>query len=202
MAAAGRLIEEDDLVAPHRTAFGNRAALHDAVIGVVLQARDEEHALGVERGEPIVIGVAAIENHDGSGLKTQAARHAALVHAAFGDERETGKQSLMIEQQMQLHRSFGAPVLRPVEDRSAEFDQRGVQREQFVLETEPVRAGHFAAAGEQLIKHAAIELPGPVFVGIGQRGALGRVRQSQMAQLALAGGQPAADFAQDCARPK
>ena len=78
-------------------------------------------------GEPIVIGVAAIENHDGSRLKTQAARHAAFMHAAFGDERETGQQSLMIEQQMQLHGSFGAPVLRPVEDRSTEFDERGVQ---------------------------------------------------------------------------
>ena len=98
------------------------------------------------------------------------------MHAAFGDERETGQQSLMIEQQMQLHRSLRAPVLRPVEDRSAEFDQRGVQREQLVLETKPMRAGHFAAAGEQLIKDGAIELPGTVFVGIGQRGTLGRVR--------------------------
>ena len=101
MAAAGRLIEEDDLVAPHRTPCGNRTALQHSVIGVFFQARDEEHALGIERGEPIVIGVATIKNHDGSGLKTQAARHAALVHAAFGDERETGQQSLMIEQQIE-----------------------------------------------------------------------------------------------------
>ena len=127
IAAAGRFIKEDDLVAPNRTVFGNRTALDDAVIGVFLQARDEKHALGIERGEPIVIGVATIENHDGSRLETQAARHAAFVHAAFGDERETGEQSLMIEQQMQLHGSFRAPVLRPVENRSTEFDERGVQ---------------------------------------------------------------------------
>src|ERR1700752_188999 len=62
--------------------------------------------------------------------------------------------------------------------------------------SKPMRAGHFAAAGEQLIKDAAIELPGTVLVGIGQRGTLGRVRQAQMAQRAFAGGQPAADFAQ------
>jgi diaminopimelate epimerase len=40
---------------------------------------------------------AAIENHDGSRLETQAARHAAFTHAAFGDERKTGEQSLMIK---------------------------------------------------------------------------------------------------------
>ena len=102
----------------------------------------------------------------------------------------------MIEQQMQLHRSFRAPVQRPVEDRSTEFDQRGVQREQFVFETEAVRAGHFAAAREQLIEHAAIELPGTVFIGVGQRGALRRVGQPQMPELAFAGSQAATNLAQ------
>ena len=58
------------------------------------------------------------------------------------------KQPLMIEQQMQLHSAFGAPVLRPVEDRSAEFDERGVQTEQFVFETETMRASHFTEAAE------------------------------------------------------
>jgi len=130
-------------------------------------------------------------------VSAQAARHAAFVHTSFGDQRETGQQPLMIKQQMQLHRSFRAPVLRPVENRSAEFDQRGVQRQHLVFETEPMRAGHFAAAGEQVIKDSAIESPGTVFVGIGQRGTLGRVRQ----QLAFAGGQPAAISRSDCARP-
>ena len=55
----------------------------------------------------------------------------------------------MIEQQMQLHGPFSALVLRPVEDRGAQFDQRGVQREQFVFETETMAAGDFTAAAEQ-----------------------------------------------------
>ena len=57
-----------------------------------------------------------------------------------------GQQSLMIEQQMQLDGAFGAPVLRPIEDAGAEFDQGGIQAQQFVLETESVRSGDFAAA--------------------------------------------------------
>jgi hypothetical protein len=59
-----------------------------------------------------------------------------------------------------------------------------------------MRAGDFATAGKQLIKDGAIELPGTVFVGVGQRGTLGRAWQTQMPQLAFAGGQPAADLAQ------
>jgi hypothetical protein len=45
----------------------------------------------------------------------------------------------MIEQQMQLHRSLRAPVLRPVENRSTEFDETGVQSRQFVFKTETMR---------------------------------------------------------------
>src|ERR1700722_17742366 len=108
----------------------------------------------------------------------------------------------MIKQQMQLHGSFRASVLCPVENRSTEFDERGVHSEQSVFETETMRAGHFAAMAQQLIKHAAVKLPGPVFIGVGQGGALGRVGKSQVPQLALAGGQAAANLAQGLGSPK
>lgn len=60
---------------------------------------------------------------------------------------------------MQLHGAFGAPVLRPVEHAGAEFDQGGVQAQQFVLEAEAMWAGSFAAAAQQLIKHGAARRP-------------------------------------------
>src|ERR1022692_1865316 len=125
-----------------------------------------------------------------------------LMHAAFGDEGETGQQPLMIEQQMQLHGALGAPVLRPVEDAGAEFDQGGVQAQQSVLEAEAMRTGSFAAAAQQLIKHGAVQLPGPMLVGIGQGGALGRIGQPQVPQLAFAGGQSAANLAQGLRPPQ
>src|SRR4029077_18273249 len=43
---------------------------------------------------------------------------------------------------------------------------------------------------------------GPVFVSIGQSGALGCVRQSQVAQLAFAGGEAAANLAQRLRPPQ
>ena len=50
------------------------------------------------------------------------------------------RELVMIKQQMQFHRALGAPVLRPVKDRGTEFDQRGIQAQQFVLEAEAMRA--------------------------------------------------------------
>ena len=193
---AGQLVEEDDLIALDGAAFRDRAALQHAVIGVVLHAGDEEDALLVEDGEPVIVAVASVEDHDGAGIEAQGGGDAALVHAAFGDDGVAGQQALMIEQQMQLDGPLGAPVLRPVEDSGAQLDQGGVEREQLVLESKPMTSSHFAAASEQLIEHAPVKLPRPVLVGVGQGGARGRLRQSQMPQLALAGGQPAADLAQ------
>jgi len=44
----------------------------------------------------------------------------------------------VIEHQMQLDGSLGAAELRPVEDRGAQFDGDGVDRQQLVLEVELV----------------------------------------------------------------
>ena len=140
-ALAGQLIEKDDFVALDGTTLGYGTTLQDAIVGVVFHASDEVDAVGVERGEPGVVGVAAIQDHDGARLEAQGAGHAALVHAAFGHQGIAGQQSLMIEQQMQLHRALRAAVLRPVEDGGAEFDEGGVQSQQFVLEAESLLSG-------------------------------------------------------------
>src|SRR5581483_407758 len=67
-AFAGQFVEKDDLVAPDGAARGQGAAFHDAIVGVVLHASDEEDAVSVERGKPGIVVVAAVEDHDGSGV--------------------------------------------------------------------------------------------------------------------------------------
>jgi len=59
-----------------------------------------------------------------------------------------------------------------------------------------MRAGGFAATAQQLMKHGAVQPPGPVFVGIGQGGALGRIGQTQVPQLTFAGSHSAENLAQ------
>lgn len=61
-------------------------------------------------------------------------------------ERIAGQQPLMIEQQVQLHRAFAAPVLGPVEDRGAPRNEASVEREQFAFEAEAMAPGHLATA--------------------------------------------------------
>src|SRR5437667_1006581 len=145
--------EEDDLVALDETALEDRTALQDAVIGIVLDASDKVHAIGIERGEPGVVVVAVIENHNGSGLEAQGSGDAALVHTAFGNDGIAGQQTLMVEQQMQFHRAFGAPVLRPVKDRGAEF----------------IDSRSFAARRAFYVDYSAVSRAGDLQLGLSAR---------------------------------
>ena len=97
---------------------------------------------------------------------------------------------------MQFDRTLRAAKLRPVEDLGTQLDHRGVHTDELVLETEPPAGGRGRrAAPQQCLEHPLIELPRAMLVGVGQCGP-GRCRDPQMGQLALAAGQPAADFPQ------
>jgi hypothetical protein len=133
----GQFVEKDNLVAPNASALGDWAAPQDAVVGIVLHAGDEVNAVSVQGAEPSIIGEAAIEDDSGSGLEAQGTGDTALMHAAFGDQCVAGQQTLMIKQQMQFYSTFGAPVLRPVEDRGAEFDRAASKLSSLFLKRKP-----------------------------------------------------------------
>jgi hypothetical protein len=94
----------------------------------------------------------------------------------FGDHREAGEMPLVIQQQVQLDRSFGASILRPVKDRHTQGDHRGIQAHQLVLKAKfllPLPAlagGHALALLQQLIEDGLVQLPGSVFIGVRQGG--------------------------------
>ena len=102
----------------------------------------------------------------------------------------------MIEQQVQLHSSFGAPKLRPVVQAGAEIDHRGIQAQQPILEAELVARRHRLTLLQQLRKDGPVQLPGTMLVGVSQGRFARRLPHSQMPQLAFATGQPAANLAQ------
>ena len=89
----------------------------------------------------------------------------------------------MIQQQMQLHRTFGATKVRPVEHAGTQIDHGGVHADQLVLEAKLVppaglMGSHGTAFGQHLVEHVFIKLPRAVLVGVGQRGARGSLRQA------------------------
>ena len=100
----------------------------------------------------------------------------------------------MVKEQMEFHRPLRATELRPVEERGAEIDDGGIQAQELFLEPElPAPFGHRLAALKQLEEDLLVQRPGPMLIGIGQAGAL-RGRDPQVAELALAAGQAAADL--------
>jgi len=102
----------------------------------------------------------------------------------------------MVEQAMELDGALGAPERRPVEERRAQVDHRRVQADQLVLEPElPPALGQGLTPEQQRLEHGAVELPGPMLVGVGQRRAARR-GDAQVFQLALAAAQAAADLPQ------
>ena len=57
------------------------------------------------------------------------------------------------------------------------------------------RSGHLTDI-ERLVKQVAIEFPGAMGIGTGQRGFVGSLFDAQMPEFSHAAGQSAADFAQ------
>src|SRR5437016_5768242 len=110
---------------------------------------------------------------------------------------------------MQLHRSFGQAKLGPIKHRGAEIDHRGIQAQQGILESEfPLLprswlAGRQALAlGQQLLKDRLLQLPRPMFVGVGQRGASRSRWQTQVPKFPFTRGQASADFTQGLGVPQ
>ena len=122
---------------------------------------------------------------------------------AFGDDREGRQIAIVIQQQMEFHCAFGQAKLGPIKHGGAEIDHRGVQAHQGVLESELLLFPGSRLAGcqnltlrQQLLKHRPMQLPRPVFVGVGQGRTSWSCGQTQMTKFSFAGGQSSADFAQ------
>src|SRR5205807_5940537 len=86
-------------------------------------------------------------------------RHPYFMLLAFGDHRETGQMPLMIQQQVQFDRSFGALILGPVKHRRTQANHRRIQAHQLVLKAKflpfpppTLTTGYTLALFQQLIE--------------------------------------------------
>ena len=110
--------------------------------------------------------------------------------------KKSGQIAFVVEREMQFHCPLGAAEHGPGEGLGTQVDHRRIQAEQFVVEAEGTRAGNGTAALQQLIEHRLKQLPGTMFVGVGQGGPLRSLPHAQLLQLAFATGQAATDLAQ------
>ena len=149
---------------------GQGTLLQHSIVGVILHAGHEPHSLLRQLPEPFVIGVAAIEHQHRLRLKPHLACHPDLMHLSLRDHRIRRQIALMIEQQMQLDRALGLFEPGPIENFGAQIDHCRVQTYQLVLEAKfPLLAlRQRLAFAEQLMEYGLVQLPGALFVGIGQ----------------------------------
>jgi hypothetical protein len=100
----------------------------------------------------------------------------------------------MIQEQMQFDGPLGLAKLRPVKEADTEINDGGIETHQFILKAEFLFDLDLALASfEELHKDSLVELPGPVLIGIRQRGTTGGA-DTQMFQFVFTASQPSGNL--------
>jgi len=195
-------VKLDLFIAEDVTVRGTFAAPDDIVGDIVLHPGDKNDPCFAPPVEEIIIGVALVNNHNtarrkGKILGHHSPGHPDLMDLPLSNMGERGQIPVVVEDHVQFDRPLGASKVGPVEHAQAQLDHRGVHAIQLVLEAElPFSPVIRSGLSEQMIKHLLVDLPAPVLVGIGQRGASGAFMQAQVVQFSHATGQAAANLSQ------
>jgi hypothetical protein len=108
----------------------------------------------------------------------------------------------MIQQKMEFNGPFGAPKFGPVKQSDGQVNDRRIHAHEFILKAELFLSSNFALASlEQLEEDDLIELPGAMFIGIGQGGMAGS-GDAQVFQFSFAAPQPSSDFPERMGPPQ
>jgi hypothetical protein len=165
--------ETNDLITEDASMGGDLAVVDHLIGGIVFEPGDKvDFGLG-PGSKQSVVGIAAVHGDDGTGIQGERISQFDIAAPGFGKQDIGGQVIVVVQQHMGLHAAFGAPELGPREKRQAQGDGGGIQREQFVLETELMAL----AAQRLLITELAERGPEQVFkqsrramfVGVGKR---------------------------------
>src|ERR1700741_957870 len=198
-----RAAQHDDFILEDGAIFRDRPRLQHTIVGVVAQASHKEHTAIGEPLIPLVVHIAAVKDQDGAGGKLPITRYFHFGSFSFREDRITRQMPIVIQNQVQLRRAFGLLVLGPVKHGGAEVDEGTVDAQQWIAKTETVSCPCcLLATSKQNAENLLIQLPGPVLIGIGERGFVGRPSNAEMLQFSFATRQPAANLAQRTSLPQ
>lgn len=125
-----------DLVFEDMPVLWNAMFLDHPVGGIPFLSRDEENFVICPAGKLGIVGIPHVDGQNGAFGKAVATGDVDLVDISFGYRGKHRQVTVVIKKKMEFHRSLGLPELGPVEQGDTEFDNRGIQAEQFVLESE------------------------------------------------------------------
>lgn len=161
-------------------------AFNHLIQGAVFFPGYEEDALSTPGREQLEVIVGSVHGHNGA--RRQPEHPGGIYVTAFAVTKigPTWQIALMVQQKMELDRSFGSTEVRPVENFQAQVNDAGVNAVEriFELEFPLVAVGQGLDDFQCLVKYRFIELPRPMGVGIGQGRFLWRRLYSQMVYLA------------------
>lgn len=126
--------EENGLVASQTFCFKDWMALNHAVSGVTLLPVDKENSFAIQGVKPSVIDIGPIHGDDAIRGQLQSATYGDVVGLAIGNSDKAGKQTIVIETNMDLHSTFCASEFRPGKDRKTQVNRGRVQGIKFVAE--------------------------------------------------------------------
>ena len=96
------------IVAAQASGAGRQRALFENLaVGPALPSCDKENAPFAQLGEPLVIVVTAVEDHDRAAVERHLAGRRQVGRLGAGDDAETGQIAVVVEYQMQFDGAFG-----------------------------------------------------------------------------------------------
>ena len=114
---------------------------------------------------------------------------------ALGQMSEDRQITVVIQKQMQFHRSLGLAESRPIVHVQAQINHAGVQAQELILEAQLLFGRQALCQAKLIVEDLLEDLPGPLGVGVGQGRTFRTFLEAQMIEFAFATGQAVADFA-------
>jgi hypothetical protein len=170
-------------------AFGGGKHRFGCPNGVLFESGDKKDVALGKAVKKCEICIGPINGDDRAFGPVEGSSYPDLMSLAPGDDPIAGQASIVIEQQMQLDRSFGTAKLCPVEHLQTEIDHRRIQAKKLVLETKGLRGGDSLTTSKQLYEDLLEELPWPVGIGVGEGRAFRGISNSKVVELSLDAGQ-------------
>jgi len=170
------LITADSLI----EVFGCRAVALEA--DVLFTAGHEEGSGLCDTGQPAEVKVAPIKNVEGFALKAEIVKPENIMAASRSNIEDRWDWAPQIELSVELDSGAGCPEVRPSEQTEREIDGGRIQGVDRVVEFEskvvlPIESACF---GDEPAGDVAPDAPVTLLVGIGQRGAGERLRESEV----------------------
>jgi hypothetical protein len=180
-----RSFQFDHFIFEDVTVLRNFSLSNHFVQSIVLHASETIDLLRAPTTPEGIIGIAPIIDDNGSRSEIQLLGDLHICDPPLSDPGEFGKIPIVIQKQMEFDRPLGPSEPYPVKDAQAQIDRGRVETDPFVLKPKFLSPSDLhPAAFEPLEENFLIEVPGTVFIGLSQGGAIG-CSDAQMFQFAL-----------------